>query len=132
MKRALALAGTLLALVVLNVVLPRVTNPYYFQILMLIGINIVLAVSLNLVNGFTGQFSIGHAGFMAVGGYVAGCITYYGSFLLWGGAQVRPGLLSGGTLLFLGACVAGSLVASGAGFLVGLPSLRLRGDYLAI
>src|SRR5262245_17092141 len=97
-----------------------------------IGINVILAVSLNLVNGFTGQFSIGHAGFMAVGGYVAGAITYYGSFLLWGSAQVRPGWLSTGDLLFVGACVAGALFAAGAGYIVGLPSLRLRGDYLAI
>src|SRR5262249_44640380 len=71
MNRWLKLVTTLAALIVLNIVLPRVTNPYYFQILMLIGINIVLAVSLNLVNGFTGQFSIGHAGFMAVGAYTS-------------------------------------------------------------
>ncbi|HUC43422.1 MAG TPA: branched-chain amino acid ABC transporter permease [Candidatus Sulfotelmatobacter sp.] len=118
--------------VLLQLAAGSVVGPFAVKLLMDIGINVVLAVSLNLVNGFTGQFSIGHAGFMAVGGYVAGCITYYGSFLLWGGASVRPGLLSGGTLLFLGACLVGSLVASGAGFLVGLPSLRLRGDYLAI
>ena len=97
-----------------------------------IGINVILAVSLNLVNGFTGQFSIGHAGFMAVGGYVAGAITYYGSFLIWGGPQVQPGWLSGGDLLFVGGCLAGALVAACAGYIVGLPSLRLRGDYLAI
>jgi branched-chain amino acid transport system permease protein len=107
-------------------------GPFAVKLLMDIGINIILAVSLNLVNGFTGQFSIGHAGFMAVGGYVAGAITYYGSFLLWGGPQVQPGWLSGGDLLFVGGCLAGALVAAGAGYIVGLPSLRLRGDYLAI
>jgi ABC-type branched-subunit amino acid transport system permease subunit len=50
-------------------------NPYYFRILMFTGINIILAVSLNLVNGYTGQFSMGHAGFMSVGGYVAAFLT---------------------------------------------------------
>jgi branched-chain amino acid transport system permease protein len=93
------------------------------------GIAIILAVSLNIVNGFTGQFSMGHAGFMALWGYTAGAITYYGSFKLWGTAAVHPGA---GTALFVGSCVAGGLVAAGAGYVVGLPSLRLRGDYLAI
>src|SRR6188768_3097337 len=54
-------------------------NPYYARIINLIGINITLAVSLNLINGLAGQFSIGHAGFMAVGGYTATYLTvYYG------------------------------------------------------
>ena len=57
-------------------------NPYYARIISLIGINITLAVSLNLINGLTGQFSIGHAGFMAVGGYTATYLTvYHGSQL---------------------------------------------------
>lgn len=107
-------------------------GPFYAKILMDIGINVILAVSLNLVNGFTGQFSIGHAGFMAIGGYTAGAVTYYGSFLLWGDASPRIGLFAGGEALFVAACLVGGLVAAGAGFVVGLPSLRLRGDYLAI
>jgi branched-chain amino acid transport system permease protein len=116
------------------------------KVLLDIGINIILAVSLTLVNGFTGQFSIGHAGFMALGGYIAGAITYYGSFRLFGDAAFRGGVLSWttsqghfigpvfgpGDLLFLVACIGGGLVAALAGYLVGLPSLRLRGDYLAI
>ena len=81
--------------VVLQLAIGPFVGPFAVKLLMDIGINIVLAVSLNLVNGFTGQFSIGHAGFMAVGGYVAGAITYYGSFLLWGSAKVQPGWLSG-------------------------------------
>ena len=52
-------------------------GPYYYQILILAGINIVLAVSLNLTNGITGQFSIGHAGFFAVGAYVSASVSYY-------------------------------------------------------
>src|SRR6185503_12517656 len=97
-----------------------------------IGINVMLAVSLNIVNGFTGQFSIGHAGMMAVGGYTAATVTYYGSFLLWGSAGLHGGFLGSGDLLFLGSCLVGGLAAALAGLVVGLPSLRLRGDYLAI
>jgi branched-chain amino acid transport system permease protein len=52
-------------------------NPYYARIINLVGINITLAVSLNLINGLAGQFSIGHAGFMAVGGYTATYLTVF-------------------------------------------------------
>lgn len=120
---------------------------FYNKVLLDMGVNIILAVSLNIVNGFTGQFSIGHAGFMAVGGYTAASVTYYcGGASLWGERMLNPGILSwtrdmgdfsgpmvgAGDGLFLGACLIGGLVAAAVGFLVGLPSLRLRGDYLAI
>jgi branched-chain amino acid transport system permease protein len=131
-KGAVPILAGLAFAVLLQLAAGPVIGPFAVKMLMDIGINVILAVSLNLVNGFTGQFSIGHAGFMAVGGYVAGCITYYGSFLLWGGTKVQPGWLSGGDLLFVGGCLAGAVVAAAAGYLVGLPSLRLRGDYLAI
>ena len=94
-------------------------NPYYYDILIGIGINLILAVSLNLVNGYTGQFSLGHAGFMAVGAYASAWITL----------QAGP---ASGTGTFLLALLAGGLLAALAGFAVGIPSLRLRGDYLAI
>ncbi len=102
-------------------------DPYFFTILMYAGINVVLAVSLNLVNGFTGQFSMGHAGFMSIGGYTAAFITL---FL----AEREPALLQGmsGELVFIGVLLLGGIVAGAAGYLVGLPSLRLKGDYLAI
>ena len=103
--------------------------PFYSKVLTDVGIAIVLAVSLNLVNGFTGQFSIGHAGFMAVGGYTAGAITYYGHYLLWGDLQSHG---AGTAALYITALLAGGLTAAAFGWLVGLPSLRLRGDYLAI
>ncbi|HZJ16451.1 MAG TPA: branched-chain amino acid ABC transporter permease, partial [Chthoniobacteraceae bacterium] len=90
-------------------------NRYYLGIAIDVGINIILAVSLNLINGHTGQFSLGHAGFMAVGGYVAAKMT-----LLYG------------TALFLPALFVGGVVAALVGLAVGVPSLRLRGDYLAI
>jgi len=131
MKRALALAATLIALVGLNVLLPRVTNPYYFQVLMLVGINIVLAVSLNLVNGFTGQFSIGHAGFMAVGAYTSAMFTLKLGAPLAASWHFLPAPVAQGLVLLM-ALIAGGLLAAVAGWIVGLPSLRLRGDYLAI
>jgi branched-chain amino acid transport system permease protein len=97
-------------------------NPYVLFILYDIGINIVLAVSLNLINGYTGQFSLGHAGFMAVGAYTAAVITnQFGN--------LNPFV---GGALFLGALLASGLLAAVTGLLVGLPTLRLRGDYLAI
>lgn len=82
--------------------------------IILIGINIILAVSLNLINGFTGQFSIGHAGFMAVGAYVSAVLT----------VKMQ--------LPFLAAILGGAMAAGVLGFAIGLPTLRLNGDYLAI
>lgn len=106
---------------------PRI-NPYYADILIKIGINIILAVSLNLINGYTGQFSLGHAGFMSVGAYTSAALTMF----------VAPSLI-GATpsaaltvVTFVIALYVGGLVAAVAGILVGAPSLRLKGDYLAI
>lgn len=89
-------------------------GPFWQLNLVLICINIILAVSLNLINGFTGQFSIGHAGFMAVGAYVGAVIT----------VKLK--------LSFILALVAGAGAAGVLGFIIGLPTLRLNGDYLAI
>lgn len=105
-------------------------NSYYLQVLIFIGINVTLAVSLNLINGYTGQFSLGHAGFMAIGAYMAAYLsTQHGSvfFKLLGGANFFTI-----SLLFLLVLVAGGLAAALAGLIVGVPSLRLKGDYLAI
>jgi branched-chain amino acid transport system permease protein len=104
---------------------------YSTRIALDIGVAVIAAVSLNIVNGWTGQFSIGHAGFMTLGGYAAGAITLYGSLILWGD-NLRHGGLFGGYWLFVAACLVGGFIAAGAGYVVGLPSLRLRGDYLAI
>jgi branched-chain amino acid transport system permease protein len=125
-------AVVLAAALVLHLVISPLLPGYYIKILTDVGIAIVLGVSLNLVNGFTGQFSIGHAGFMAVGGYVAGTITYYGHYLLWGGIARQGGFFGPSELLFVAGALAGGLAAGVAGYVVGLPSLRLRGDYLAI
>lgn len=116
----------------LHYLLPNLVSRYYQRIVLDVGIAIVLAVSLNIVNGMTGQFSIGHAGFMTLGGYTAASITYYGSMILWGSTSKHGGFLGSGEWLFAVSCVVGGLFAAGAGYVVGLPSLRLRGDYLAI
>jgi branched-chain amino acid transport system permease protein len=97
-----------------------------------VGIAIVLAGSLNVVNGLAGQFSIGHAGFMLAGAYASAWITYYGSIMLWDATKVHGDLFGSGALLFIFACVVGGMIAAVFGLGVGLPSLRLRGDYLAI
>ncbi|MDQ6652266.1 MAG: branched-chain amino acid ABC transporter permease [Acidobacteriota bacterium] len=106
--------------------------PYFGRVIMLAGINVILAVSLNLITGFTGQFSIGHAGFMAVGAYSSAYLTVY---YAGGWERSLAGLLGAGmahALIFLLAILVGAIVAALAGLIVGIPSLRLRGDYLAI
>ncbi len=105
---------------------------YGERILLDMSIAIVAAVSLTVVNGFTGQFSIGHAAFMALGGYAAAWVTYYGSMSVWGTSAVEASLFGPQQWMLLGAAMVGGTVAAIAGWVVGLPSLRLRGDYLAI
>ncbi|HGD6931209.1 TPA: branched-chain amino acid ABC transporter permease [Streptococcus agalactiae] len=111
-----------LAIVVLDYLLISVLismgifNLYHIQIIETIGINVILAVGLNLIVGCSGQFSLGHAGFMAIGAYAVAIIgvkmpTYVG---------------------FLIAILVGTLVAGGIALGVGIPTLRLKGDYLAI
>src|SRR6266571_4484027 len=102
--------------------------PYYARVIMLAGINIILAVSLNLITGFTGQFSIGHAGFMAVGAYSSAYLTVYHAQSWEHSLAGIVGATVAHALIFLLAI----LVAALAGLVVGIPSLRLRGDYLAI
>jgi branched-chain amino acid transport system permease protein len=105
-------------------------DPYYYDIILSIGINIILAVSLNLVNGYTGQFSLGHAGFVSVGAYAAAMFTIYGGGFLAVLGRLGPFLSV--TIYFGTALVLAGLAAGVAGLLVGIPSLRLKGDYLAI
>jgi branched-chain amino acid transport system permease protein len=107
-------------------------NPYYARIINLIGINITLAVSLNLINGLAGQFSIGHAGFMAVGGYAATYLTVYHGrqIAALAGSTLADGL--GAAVVMVMSLSTGAFAAAAAGLVVGIPSLRLKGDYLAI
>lgn len=98
-------------------------NKYYLGIAIDVGINIILAVSLNLIMGHTGQFSLGHAGFMAVGSYTAASFTI---------ALAKNAPPSAAPLLLLGGLLLGGIMAAICGLAVGVPTLRLRGDYLAI
>jgi len=101
---------------------------YYSFVFINIAVNVILAVSLNVVNGFTGQFSIGHAAFMAVGAYTAALVTTGMETFQIAGLPLGA---SDAVVFFL-AIAAGMAMASLAGLMVGTPSLRLRGDYLAI
>jgi branched-chain amino acid transport system permease protein len=105
---------------------------YPADILMLIFVNIILAVSLNLINGFTGQFSIGHAGFMAIGAYTSAYLTVYHGQAWERSLAGSLGETVAGALVFLVAILVGAIAAAVMGLIVGIPSLRLRGDYLAI
>jgi len=106
--------------------------PYYGRVIMLAGINVILAVSLNLITGFTGQFSIGHAGFMAVGAYTSAYLTVYYAQVWERSLAGLVGVTVAHALIFLFAILIGAIAAAVAGLIVGIPSLRLRGDYLAI
>ena len=110
----------------------RLVGDYAQKIALDCGIAVIAAVSLTVVNGFTGQFSIGHAAFIAIGSYVSGAITYYTLLALVGTSLSEPSLLGARQFLLAASCIVAGLVAAGVGFVVGLPSLRLRGDYLAI
>jgi branched-chain amino acid transport system permease protein len=107
---------------VFSIVVPAtgILDEYVQLVLMYIGINIILTVSLNLVNGYMGEFSVGHAGFMAVGAYVASVLT----------VVVFPAGMD--QWLFPIAVLAGGMAAALIGFVVALPSFKTRGDYLAI
>ncbi|MBA3631634.1 MAG: branched-chain amino acid ABC transporter permease [Acidobacteria bacterium] len=106
-------------------------DDYSARLLVFIGINIILATSLNLINGFTGQFSIGHAGFMAVGAYSSAYFTVtYGKQLETAFSSL--GEVGATSIILLIAILIGAVVAAIVGLIVGIPSLRLRGDYLAI
>jgi branched-chain amino acid transport system permease protein len=122
----LILAGAILVFVL------RITmNDYILSIVCFAGINIILAVSLNLTNGFTGLFSLGHPAFMAVGGYVAAILT----FPVARKAMLLPALpawLAAQQWSLLPALILGGLSATLAAFLVGFPVLRLKGHYLAV
>ena len=131
MKKWLWWPAALLVLVGLEATLRDIIGPYAYTITVLAGINIILAVSLNLINGFTGQFSIGHAGFYAVGAYTCAAFNVYAGPMLRDAMGFMPTLAQNAVLLLLG-LTAGALAAALAGLAVGIPSLRLRGDYLAI
>ena len=101
---------------------------FFAYLACLVGVNVILAVSLNVINGMTGQFSIGHAGFMAVGAYLSGLVSL---IMKDDRLSFLPEVVSD-QLFLVGSLCAGGTAAAICGLIVGLPSLRLRGDYLAI
>jgi len=119
----LNLSAVLLIYIVISSLIGSGTiNKYYTGILIMIGINVIMTVSLNLTTGFLGELALGHAGFMSVGAFTAGVITkalveQFG----WNTSACLPVSL-----------LAGGLLAAVMGFLIGVPALRLKGDYLAI
>src|SRR5687767_2050400 len=131
MKRAAFWIVAVLVLIGLQMQVSNWIGPYYYTIVILAGIYVILAVSLNLINGITGQFSIGHAGFYAIGAYTSASLVTYGEASIRGMVAFLPRLGQDAVLLLLG-IVAAAIAAGIAGLAVGIPSLRLRGDYLAI
>ncbi len=119
-KKNIITAAVIIGVYILIVVLTEggVLNRQAKSLLVPIGINIILAVSLNLVTGFLGELSLGHAGFMAIGAYTGAIFTIYANMPEF--AEFLLGILLGG------------IAAAVFGFLIGVPVLRLKGDYLAI
>ena len=125
--------ATIFLVILFLFIAQRSFDAYILRILNLSGIYVILGVSLNLINGFTGQFSLGHAGFMAIGAYASALlymspelkeVNYFIAPLIWPFSVIQvPFVFS---LIFAG------LLSAGVGFLVGAPCLRLKGDYLAI
>ncbi|PRR69389.1 branched-chain amino acid ABC transporter permease [Clostridium thermopalmarium] len=115
-KNNIITTALILFLYLLGEVLTRmgIIDSYIMLNLVVIGINIILAVSLNLITGFTGQFSLGHAAFMSIGAYASAVAT------------AKLGLPFSVSLLI------GAAIATIAGIVIGIPTLRLKGDYLAI
>ena len=137
-KRVLVTLVILAVLYALNLVMSKQglfgfgVPLYQVDLWKMAGINIILAVSLNLINGFTGQFSIGHIGFMAIGAYSSTFATVY---YTQGLERWLAGVVGGdiaAAVAFTLVILVGALAAAIAGLVVGIPSLRLRGDYLAI
>jgi len=132
MKRYLsAILYVLLSIVIIVAARGGLINTYEQIVIMFIGINIILCSSLNLINGYMGEFSCGHAGFMAVGAYIASILNiwFFTSSPIFGGPLFSPG---SAIFLFPVTLIAGGAGAALVGLLVAIPSVRTRGDYLAI
>lgn len=117
---------TVLYAVIMILIVASVLNGYYVGVLIAIGINIIAAASLNLATGFLGQLALGHGGFMAIGAYGA---AHLGIYL--NGALTLPDLFK--NIIILVSClIFGGILSSIASLIIGIPSLRLSGDYLGI
>lgn len=125
--RAVVFAGLLVVLLFLaDCYFPD----YYKQLLLLLGINSILAVALNITNGFTGLFSLGHGGLMLAGGYAAAYLTLP---VWWKAAHLSlPGWLTNAQAPFLAALLIGAVAAMLFGLILAMPSLRLKGHYFML
>lgn len=122
-KNLIKLAVIVIIFIVLMLVMEGDFATRHFKSLLVpVGINIILAVSLNITTGFLGELSLGHAGFMAIGAYSGSLFTIF--------AQDHTGLP--GPLAFIIGIIIGGIMAALLGVVIGIPVLRLRGDYLAI
>ena len=136
MNRVRNLILTIIAVILFALFLnkaPELLNGYWQRILNLIAINAILALSLNLIYGITGMFSLGHAGFMAIGAYVSALLVLTPSQKnsMWILEDIYPWLLNVNTPFIISIIIAG-LAAAFFGLIVALPVLRLGGDYLGI
>jgi branched-chain amino acid transport system permease protein len=131
-KKLMSLVGLLITMVLLFI-LNKTLDDYKLRILNLCGIYVTLGLSMNLINGFTGLFSLGHAGFMAIGAYTVAILTmpiamkemnFFMKPIVPFLANVEWG--------FLPALLMAGVVSGFFGFLIGAPVLRLTDDYLAI
>ena len=123
----------ILLIIIFVIIANRNFDSYVIRILNLCAIYIILGVSLNLINGFTGQFSLGHAGFMSIGAYMSALlymspelkeVNFFITPLIWPLSVIQ--------IPFVFSLIIAGLVSAGVGFLIGIPCLRLKGDYLAI
>jgi branched-chain amino acid transport system permease protein len=130
-KKALTIGLFAVLLVVVALSQFGVLDQYYTSVIMFMGVNVILAASLNLVNGYMGEFSCGHGGFMCVGAYVSSICTVlmFSKNAILGAPLLPPQLAIIGFPLAL---LAGSAAAAVAGLVVAIPSFKTRGDYLAI
>ncbi len=132
MRRSIPLIGyAVLSILAVAAAKADILNAYIQIIIMFTGINIILSSSLNLVNGYMGEFSVGHAGFMAVGAYITSVLNvlFFTTSSVFGEPLLSP---SSAIFLFPATLLAGGVGAALAGLLVAIPSFRTRGDYLAI
>jgi len=132
-KKNLIRIGIILGVIIILSILNSTLGKYELRILNLAGIYVILALSLNLINGFTGLFSLGHAGFMAVGAYTSALLTM-SAVQKESNFFVKPIVpwLANIEMSFLPAMIIGGIVAAVVGALLAAPILRLKDDYLAI
>lgn len=133
LRNNLVVIGLVVLLLGLSHAFTEYLDEYFYKILVDVGMAVILAVSLNLINGITGQFSLGHAGFMGIGAYISAAISLFWiqPWISAAGLEGPAATIASGVLIGT-AILVGGIAAASAGLLVGIPTLRLKGDYLAI